>query len=205
MIEEVKKIIQECDPDYDSDEEDLNDFAGKICQLLEPKPDVCPELMRILVDGGVVRKDATPTPSELLLAVKDVIESKSQGTGLKPDEVLRGWIDGVIDKVISDTTNGTLHFTDYYRMTILLKVASHYQSLEEHCSELVDDVIRLEAELGEAKKQERWNIGEELCCLIGNKMLEDMGAGKLLGEQLMDYMNNCLKVGGSRQALEEEE
>jgi len=40
---------------------------------------------------------------------------------------------------------------------ILLNVASHYQVLEEHCSELVDDVIRLEME----KKQLQAKIEDE--------------------------------------------
>ena len=56
----------------------------------------------------------------------------------------------------------------------------------------------------EIREQERWEVGEELCILIGNKMLEDTKTGELLGEQLRDYMNNYLKVGGSRQALKEE-
>ncbi len=57
----------------------------------------------------------------------------------------------------------------------------------------------------EIRKQERWNVGEELCCIIGNKMLEDMDAGILLGNQLQDYMNQSLKVGGSRQIRKGEE
>lgn len=43
--------------------------------------------------------------------------------------------------------------------------------------------------------QVRWEVGEELCCLVGNKMLEDMEAGKLLASQLEDYMNKRLKGG----------
>ncbi|MBU1173096.1 MAG: hypothetical protein KKD44_26330 [Proteobacteria bacterium] len=45
----------------------------------------------------------------------------------------------------------------------------------------------------EAKKQERWNVGEELCCLIGNLMLVDKEKGKLLGDQLNEYMKHYLK------------
>ncbi len=43
------------------------------------------------------------------------------------------------------------------------------------------------------EKQVRREVGEELCCLIGNKMLEDMEAGKLLGNQLREYMKRYLK------------
>ncbi len=32
--------------------------------------------MKVLVDGGIVLKDAAPTPSELLLAVADVIKAQ---------------------------------------------------------------------------------------------------------------------------------
>ena len=47
----------------------------------------------------------------------------------------------------------------------------------------------------ECKTEEeiRWEVGEELCCLIGNLMLENMEAGKLLGKQLGDYMKQYLK------------
>ena len=44
------------------------------------------------------------------------------------------------------------------------------------------------------KAQERWAVGEELCCLIGNLMLEDKEAGILLGNQLNEYMKNYLKA-----------
>jgi len=45
------------------------------------------------------------------------------------------------------------------------------------------------------EKQARWDVGEELCCLIGNLMLGDMEAGKLLGNQLEEYMKHYLKEG----------
>jgi len=45
-------------------------------------------------------------------------------------------------------------------------------------------------------KESRREVGEELCCLIGNKMLEDMEAGKLLGSQLREYMRHYLKEWG---------
>jgi hypothetical protein len=32
------------------------------------------------------------------------------------------------------------------------------------------------------------DAGETLCCLVGNKMLENMEDGKKLGEQLSDYL-----------------
>lgn len=43
------------------------------------------------------------------------------------------------------------------------------------------------------EKQVRCEVGGELCCLIGNKMLEDKEAGKLLASQLEDYLNRALK------------
>lgn len=43
------------------------------------------------------------------------------------------------------------------------------------------------------KKAERWKVGEELCSLIGLKMLEDMEAGVRLGNQLEPYMKQYLK------------
>jgi len=42
---------------------------------------------------------------------------------------------------------------------------------------------------------ERWTVGEELCCLIGNLMLEDREAGILLGNQLKEYMKWHLRGG----------
>jgi len=41
----------------------------------------------------------------------------------------------------------------------------------------------LNAQREETEKETRWEVGGELCCLIGNKMLKDMEAGKLLGDQ----------------------
>jgi len=43
------------------------------------------------------------------------------------------------------------------------------------------------------RQDERWKVGEELCCLIGNTMLRDIEAGKLLGSQLNEYMKQYLK------------
>ncbi len=43
------------------------------------------------------------------------------------------------------------------------------------------------------QEQARWDVGEELCCLIGNKMLLDIEVGKLLGKQLEEYMKHYLK------------
>ena len=58
--------------------------------------------------------------------------------------------------------------------------------------------LRLLAEISfkAGQKKARWEVGEELCCLIGNKMLEDMEAGKLLGSQLEEYMKHYLKEWG---------
>jgi len=42
----------------------------------------------------------------------------------------------------------------------------------------------------ESKKQAKWQVGEQLCYLIGNLMLKDMEAGKLLAEQLREYMKS---------------
>ena len=181
---------------------------------LEPK---LGEELKVLVDGewckpsqeflDTVRsiEKGLRRTDENILVVKGTEHSEEF---IKPDEGLKKEVNIIVKKWATETL--ALWFdkrldTEGLTTQILAEVQANYQALEEHCSELVDDVIRLEAELGEAKKQERWNIGEELCCLIGNKMLEDMEAGKLLGEQLRDYMNNCLKVGGSRQALKEEE
>ena len=47
--------------------------------------------------------------------------------------------------------------------------------------------------IDKAVKDTRWEVGGELCCLIGNLMLEDMEAGKLLGNQLNEYMKHHLK------------
>ena len=38
---------------------------------------------------------------------------------------------------------------------------------------------------------ERWRFGESLCCLIGNTMLDNMEAGKLLAEQLTPTLKWC--------------
>ena len=43
------------------------------------------------------------------------------------------------------------------------------------------------------KREARWKVGEELCSLIGNLMLEDKGKGKLLGDQLQECMVNYFK------------
>ena len=54
------------------------------------------------------------------------------------------------------------------------------------------------------QKQARWEVGGELCCLIGNIMLKDMEAGKLLGEQLKEYMKHYLKEYGEVKGKEPE-
>lgn len=53
-----------------------------------------------------------------------------------------------------------------------------------------EDKLPTNDEMQDAKTEEqvRWEVGEELCCLIGNLMLEDMEAGKLFGEQLREYL-----------------
>jgi len=51
------------------------------------------------------------------------------------------------------------------------------------------------------RKEERTDIGEGICVLVGNLMLEDEEAGKLLGEQLKPIFGRCKT--GSWQALQE--
>jgi len=77
-------------------------------------------------------------------------------------------------------------------------VYDHAKDVSKMAHELAEFAISIIA------KQERWNVGEELCCLIGNLMLRDMSAGRLLGDQLKDYINNYLKVGGSGQSRDGE-
>lgn len=54
----------------------------------------------------------------------------------------------------------------------------------------------LKAQQALTRRDTRWQVGEELCCLIGNLMLEDMEAGKKLGEQLNEYMKSLKKQEG---------
>ncbi len=61
-----------------------------------------------------------------------------------------------------------------------------------------DQIIALLPDEEAIRKATRWEVGEELCILIGNKMLEDTKAGELLGEQLRDYMNHYLKDSGQQ-------
>ena len=58
------------------------------------------------------------------------------------------------------------------------------------------------ARVEEAKREERTDIWEGLCVFIGNLMLEDMDAGKLLGQQLKPIFNRCKP--GNWQALQGE-
>ena len=67
------------------------------CEGEEVKEKLAPEerLMKVLVEGGIVLKDATPTYSELLLAVEGVIQAKVQ-TDCYDDRKLRKDIGQVI-------------------------------------------------------------------------------------------------------------
>ena len=42
-----------------------------------------------------------------------------------------------------------------------------------------------------AFKEAKWQIGEALCSLVGNAMLEDWEKGKVLGDQLRPMFNWC--------------
>jgi len=78
---------------------------------------------------------------------------------------------------------------DYY----LSQSGSDPEERDSLMQEDIDQILLLFPDEQEIKRQTRWEVGEELCCLIGNKMLEDMEAGKLLGNQLEEYMKHYLK------------
>lgn len=59
--------------------------AKQVLKLLAETQDGEQGLMKVLVEGGIVLKDATPTYSELLAAVKTLIEAKSQEKCPNPD------------------------------------------------------------------------------------------------------------------------
>ena len=61
---------------------------------------------------------------------------------------------------------------------------------------LADQILTLIKEAGYCEaKLVRKEIGEAICILVGNTMLKDMEAGKLLGEQLRPIFDLCKREG----------
>jgi len=122
LSRDVHDIANSCSQ-YDN--EDINSWVRHIISTfhiyndqVELKPDVCPECY------GDKSYKVMPSEQDPHRLTSPTYCSTCKGTGLKPDEGLRERIDGVIDKVIKDTTQNTLHFTEHYRMLILAKVQS---------------------------------------------------------------------------------
>jgi len=176
-------------------------LRGEVSEMVERSEELLLAEIRTILNEAVTAKEQS---KELYLIaaiypqdIEDVarkIFSKAQPIIEK--QVLDRRLDRpkLREKIAESEFELTKHLAHEHEFTM---TAYTWKELEPRFREYyyyrADKILALIPTEEEIKKLARWEVGEELCCLIGNKMLEDMEAGKLLGKQLEEYMKNYLK------------